>query len=210
MGTITGRIYCGSTINNTRIRTAIDSVRYLALLRGINVGGKNIIKMHDLKRVFEDVGCQAVTTYIQSGNVLFESKLKNTAALAAAIESALAAKFARDFAVLVLSSRELIRVMKNAPPGFGEDPARYRYDVVFVRPPERARLILPTISLKDGVDEAFERNEVIYLKRLTVRASQSHFSKLTQHAAYGSITVRNWRTTTELCRLIRSGGDGIE
>jgi uncharacterized protein (DUF1697 family) len=180
-------------------------VRYLALVRGINVGGKNIIKMSDLRSVFESLGCQDVTTYIQSGNVLFTSALKNTASLAVSIERALSAKFAGTFPVVVLTGQKLERVTANAPPGFGQDPARYRYDVIFLRPPSRAALILPTISLRQGVDEALERNGVLYLRRLTIRASESHLSRLTRNAAYSSMTVRNWKTTTALCRLIGSG-----
>ena len=57
----------------------------MALLRGINVGGKNIIKMPDLRRIFEEVGCMDVSTYIQSGNVLFESKLNRTALLCCSV-----------------------------------------------------------------------------------------------------------------------------
>ena len=160
--------------------------------------------MRELRRVFEDLGCRSVTTYIQSGNVLFESKLKNTGTLSATIEAALARVFGRPFSVFVLTGEQLERVMTNAPPGFGADPARYRYDVVFVKPPMRACLLLPTISLKDAVDEAFEGNDVLYFSRLTARASQSHLPKLIRHPAYSSMTVRNWKTTTELCRLISS------
>jgi len=180
------------------------SVRYLALLRGINVGGKNVIKMSDLRRVFEGLDCKDVTTYIQSGNVLFESAIKSTAMLSVSIEGALAAEFAGDFPVVVLSRRQLEQVTKNAPLRFGEDLARYRYDVVFVRPPSRAALILPTVGLKPGVDEACERNGVLYLRRLIIRASQSHLPRLVRNAAYSRMTVRNWKTTTELCRLITS------
>jgi len=163
--------------------------------------------MRDLRRVFEDLGCKSVATYIQSGNVLFESKLKNTEMLTATLEAALAAVFSRPFSVVVLTREQLERVVTNAPPGFGADPARYRYDVVFVKPPVRAGSILPTISLHDCVDEAFERNEVLYFSRLTARASQSHLPKLIRHPAYSSMTVRNWRTTTELCRLISSASE---
>jgi uncharacterized protein (DUF1697 family) len=180
------------------------SVRYLALLRGINVGGKNIIKMSDLRRVFESLGCKDVTTYIQSGNVLFESAHKSTARLSASIEGALAVEFTGEFPVVVLSRRELEQVTKNAPAGFGGDSARYRYDVVFVRPPLRADRILPTVILKPGVDEACERNGVLYLRKLVSRASQSHLPRLVRNAAYSSMTVRNWRTVTELCRLVTS------
>lgn len=181
----------------------------MALLRGINVGGKNIIKMADLRRAFTALGCMDVTTYIQSGNVLFESKVDNTQTLCFSIEQALAKEFTGMFPVIVLTRAQLETVVRHAPPAFGGDPARYRYDVAFVRPPARADLILPTISLKPGVDEAFERNGVLYLKRLTTRASQSHLPRLTRNIAYSSLTIRNWRTTTQLCWLISAGGAPI-
>ena len=184
-----------------------EGMRYLALLRGINVGGKNIIAMPDIRRIFEGLGFKNVTTYIQSGNVLFESKLKNAVKLSVTIEKALAAEFACTSPVVIVSKEQLESVVKNAPPAFGVDPTQYRYDVVFVRPPLRARAVLPTISLKAGVDEASEGNGVLYLKRLTIRASQSHLPKLTRNAAYKSMTIRNWNTTSELCRLI-SFSDG--
>jgi hypothetical protein len=60
------------------------------------------------------------------------------------------------------------------------------------------------VSLKAGVDEAFEANEVLYLKKLKARASQSHFPRLVGSAAYKSMTVRSWYTMTELYRLISS------
>ena len=177
-------------------------MRYLALLRGINVGGKNLIAMPDIRRIFEGLGCKNVTTYIQSGNVLFESKLKNAVSLSVTIEKALAAEFACTCPVVIVPKEQLESVVKNAPPAFGGDPTQYRYDVVFVRPPLRARAVLPTISLKAGVDEASEGNGVLYLKRLIIRASQSYLPKLTRNAAYKSMTIRNWNTTSELCRLI--------
>ncbi len=177
-------------------------MRYVALIRGINVGGKNLIKMPDLRRVFEELGCKSVSTYIQSGNVLFESKIKTAGRLASSIEEALTAKFGGTFPVVVLRRDEIETVMKNAPAAFGDQPDEYRYDVVFLRAPARAAVLLPTIRLKEGVDEAFERNGVLYFRRLTARASQSHISRITQHAAYRSMTIRNWNTTRELCRLI--------
>jgi uncharacterized protein (DUF1697 family) len=160
--------------------------------------------MPDLRRIFEEAGCMDVTTYIQSGNVLFESKLNKTELLGCSVEEALTKEFTGTFPVVVLNHKQLESVVKNAPPGFGDDAARYRYDVAFVRPPARAQVILPTISLKRGVDEAFEGNGVLYFKRLTSRATQSHLPRLTRNAAYGSLTIRNWNTTTQLCRLISS------
>src|SRR4051812_2758524 len=73
--------------------------------------------------------------------------------------------------------RSSTRLVMQAPPSFGNNPVAYRYDVVFLRPPVRARDVLPTISLKVGVDEAYEANGVLHFQRLTARATQSHFPK---------------------------------
>jgi uncharacterized protein (DUF1697 family) len=178
-------------------------VRYLALLRGINVGGKNIVKMSDLRACFDRLGLNNATTYIQSGNVLFDCKLKNATKLSVAIEEALAMEFTCASSVVVVPESQLEKVVMQAPPSFGINPAAYRYDVVFLRPPLRARDVLPSISLKTGVDKAYEANEVLYFQRLTARATQSHFPKIVSSAAYKSMTIRNWNTTTELYRLIR-------
>jgi uncharacterized protein (DUF1697 family) len=179
-----------------------EEVRYLALLRGINVGGRNIVKMPDLRACFDRLGLNNVTTYIQSGNVLFDCKLKNPVTLSVVIEEALAAEVSCTPAVVVVPEEQLERVVRRAPLSFGTDPAAYRYDVVFLKPPVRARDVMPTISLKAGVDEASEANGVLYLERLKARASQSHLPKLVNSAAYKSMTVRNWNTTTQLYRLI--------
>jgi uncharacterized protein (DUF1697 family) len=177
-------------------------VKYLALLRGINVGGKNIVKMLDLRICCEQLGLQQVTTYIQSGNVLFHSRRGNPGMLSATIESTIATEFGCTSTVVVVPEEQLERVIKQAPPRFGAQPAKYRYDVVFIKPPLCAQKVLPTILLKDGVDEAFEGNGVLYFRRLTARASKSHFPKLIQNAAYRSMTIRNWNTTSELYKLI--------
>src|SRR5262249_41948617 len=142
-------------------------MRYVALLRGINVGGNRIIKMADLQRIFEELGCGGVSTYIQSGNVIFENRIKDTKKLAAAIEQATGAP------VFIFSAEQLDRVVSQCPAAFGSDPS-YKCDVVFVMPPFEARAILPTISLRAGVDEAFEGNGVLYFRKLISAATKSH------------------------------------
>jgi len=174
----------------------------LALLRGINAGGKNVVKMPDLRACFERLSLNNVTTYIQSGNVLFDSRLKNPGRLSAVIEAAVATEFGCTSLVVVMPEEQLERVVKQAPHGFGAHPAQYRYDVVFIKPPLCARQVLSTISVKDGVDEASEANGVLYLRRLKERSTQSHLPKLIDNPAYKSMTIRNWNTTTELSRLI--------
>jgi uncharacterized protein (DUF1697 family) len=82
-------------------------MRYVALLRGINVGGSGVISMVALKKHFESLGFKDVTTYIQSGNVLFSSRSTNVAALEKKIEGKLAAIFAREPKAFVLTATDL-------------------------------------------------------------------------------------------------------
>ncbi|MFL6451742.1 MAG: DUF1697 domain-containing protein [Bryobacteraceae bacterium] len=178
-------------------------MRYLALLRGINVGGNNLISMTELRRCFEDIGLQNVATYIQSGNVLFQTSARDRTRLAAKIESALTQRFGYTALIGLVSEDQLASVVQDAPEDFGSDPGKCRYDVIFLRPPVQAREVLPTLRLKEGVDEAFASDHVLYCSRLISKASQSHFPKLISHPAYKSMTIRNWNTTSRLRKLMQ-------
>jgi Uncharacterized protein conserved in bacteria len=87
---------------------------YIALLRGINVGGKNIIKMADLKKMFESLGFSSVQTYIQSGNVLFQSD-EDQQALTGQIETEIKAAFHIDAAVILRTTDELQQIVGHCP-----------------------------------------------------------------------------------------------
>src|SRR5690554_8017781 len=86
----------------------------IALLRGINVGGKKKILMADLKELFIQLGCKQVKTYIQSGNVLFES-IEDNSQLADQIKIAIQKKFDFDVPVILLSKAELIEAYTSNP-----------------------------------------------------------------------------------------------
>jgi uncharacterized protein (DUF1697 family) len=180
----------------------MDDKRHIALLRGINVGGNNIIKMTDLRACFEALGFTEVQTYIQSGNVVFNAGLKEKAKLIDAIEKALDRKFNYESRVVLVSSGELKAVVNQAPARFGKQPDRYRYDVLFVREPLTTAEALQTISLKAGVDQAQAGDHALYFQRLISKATQSHLPKLTQMPMYKLITIRNWNTTTRLLAMV--------
>ncbi|HEX6331552.1 MAG TPA: DUF1697 domain-containing protein, partial [Actinomycetota bacterium] len=147
--------------------------RYVALLRGINVGGKNLIKMPELKAAFEEGGFESVSTYIQSGNVLFESPGKGGAALANRIERMLESRFKIPLVVVVRSRAQMRAIVERAPNGFGADPAAYRYDVLFLKEPLTAKQVVKSVSIKEGVDEAYAGRGVVYFSRLEARVTQS-------------------------------------
>ena len=97
---------------------------YVALLRGTNVGGKNLIKMTELVACFEALGFRDVSTYIQSGNVLFTSPASARAALTRRIEQALAERFKYRASVVLRSGQQLRQIVTRAPKGFGAHPAK--------------------------------------------------------------------------------------
>jgi uncharacterized protein (DUF1697 family) len=175
---------------------------FLALLRGINVGGRNIIKMTDLKTCFENTGCLDVATFIRSGNVVFRSDSVRAAMLADQLERALSTRFEYESRLVLLTHTQLVRIVERAPAGFGQSLARYRYDVIFLRQPMTAAEAMRSLSLKEGVDAAHAGNGVLYFSRAVARLSQSRLSKIVTHPAYQSMTIRNWNTTTRLLALM--------
>lgn len=178
--------------------------RYLALLRGINVGGKHIIKMAELKACFEDMGFADVSTFIQSGNVLFTTTKKNVGKLCNEIEKALSRKFQYASRIVLISQRQLAEVVKKAPRGFGTRPSLYRYDVIFLKPPLTAKEAMKSIPVNPKVDQAFAGKEVLYFSRLTSKATQSRLSRIIQLLMYKSMTIRNWNTTSKLLALMEA------
>jgi uncharacterized protein (DUF1697 family) len=106
----------------------------VAWLRGINVGGRNKVPMADLRAAFEDIGHTEVSTYIQSGNVLFTST-KSRAAVEAELESALERHLGYPLVVVVRSHAQLRAVVGDAPRGFGTKPDEFHSDVIFLRSP---------------------------------------------------------------------------
>ena len=179
------------------------STQYLALLRGINVGGKNIIKMADLKTCFEANGLGNVATYIQSGNVLFTAPETDQTGLVGKIETALSSTFPAYKARIMLRSYEkLNQIARKAPQGFGDQPKEYRYDVLYLREPLTAREALEGIPIKLGVDQVFAGPGVLYFSRLIAKASQSHLTRIVSLPIYQEMTIRNWNTTCKILALM--------
>jgi uncharacterized protein (DUF1697 family) len=176
--------------------------RYVALLRGINVGGKNLIPMPALKAAFEEHGFEDVRTYIQSGNVVFSTGTSKQAELTRRIERMVRGTFDHYEASVVLRSRTQMRaIVERAPKGYGSQPARYRYDVLFLKGPLTARTVVGSVPTKEGVDRIWAGTGVVYFSRLTNRATQSRLTRVASMPIYQQMTIRNWNTTTKLLEL---------
>jgi uncharacterized protein (DUF1697 family) len=173
----------------------------VALLRGINVGGRNIVPMADLRQAFEAAGYDAVSTYIQSGNVLFQSDARRRS-LEADVEAMLERHFGVPIVVVVRSHREFRSVVDAAPDGFGENPDTYHSDVIFLKAPLSAPRALRVVELREGVDTAWSGRGVLYFARLSSRRAQSRMSRIVGTPEYQQMTIRSWTTTTTLLRLL--------
>lgn len=177
--------------------------RYVALLRGINVGGKNAIPMPALKACFEAAGFTDVGTYIQSGNVVFTGPSSGQAALAERVEKTIRKAFAHYDASVVLRSRSQMRAtVDKAPKGFGREPATFRYDVCFLKPSVTAKAVVAAMPTKEGVDRIWAGRGVVYFSRLTSRATSSRLNRVASLPVYKQMTIRNWNTTTKLRQLL--------
>lgn len=180
--------------------------QYVALLRGINVGGNNIIKMTALKTCFESLGFKDVRTYIQSGNVLFRAA-GSAQSLTKQIETALSKSFGYESRVVVRSQKQMKAIVENAPKGFGSQQAKYRYDVLFLKSPLTAAKAMKSVTMKEGVDEAYAGNGVLYFSRLDSKATQSRLNRIASMPVYQNMTIRNWNTTTKLLNLMEATSD---
>jgi uncharacterized protein (DUF1697 family) len=99
----------------------MDKIKYVVLLRGINVGGNNIIKMDELRIMFEEMDFSKVKTYIQTGNVIFEDIEKNKANLIKKIEGKLLKEIKNKITVVLLTFSEIKEIVQKKPENYGDD-----------------------------------------------------------------------------------------
>ena len=178
--------------------------RYVALLRAVNVGGRNPVPMAELREAFTGAGFTDVSTYIQSGNVLFSAD-GPASGLEDHIEAVLEQRFGVPIVVVVRSLRQLRSVVRSAPPGFGERPDEYHSDAIFIKAPLTTTQAMGVVQLRDGVDRAWAGTGVLYFARLSERRTQSKLSKIMGTPEYRLMTVRSWKTTMKLLELLDGG-----
>lgn len=113
----------------------VDMKRYVALLRGININGKNKIPMAELKNEFEKLCFEEVKTYLNSGNVIFSSDEDDIKKFTNQIETAIKNQFGFDIPVFVISNEKLEDILHNAPNWWGNDNKEIYDNLIFIMPP---------------------------------------------------------------------------
>ena len=175
---------------------------YVALLRGVNVGGNNMISMSALKESFTALGFAQVTTYINSGNIVFKSKETDARKLEQKIEAMLAKEYDLGSRVVIRSLAEMERLVESLPPSWTGDN-RWRYNVIFLRHTIDAEDILTDVPIKDGIEELFYRPGTLLWAAQVSEITRSNMVKLASRKMYQDMTVRNLNTTKKLCALMK-------
>lgn len=175
---------------------------YVVLLRGINVGGKNKILMSSLKDCLTQLGFLNVTTYIASGNVILDSD-RDTDEVRLRIEEALPKCFELIESLIrvsVIPRDQFQAVIDHKPKDFGEHPEKFHYDVIFLIEMNSTQA-LSVFKPREGVDQVWAGDGVIYSQRLSSQLTKSGLSRIIGTPEYKFMTIRNWRTTTKLMEL---------
>jgi uncharacterized protein (DUF1697 family) len=182
----------------------MELTKYVALLRGINVGGKNIIKMDALRACLEDSGLTNVRTYIASGNVLFESQ-HDLLYVESVVDKSLKAKFGYIGPTVIVSEADFKTIISDAPKGFGTEPNKFHSDVIFLKHPFKANEVLQDVvalNVRAGVDTACAGSKALYFTRVSAERTKSRMSKITELPSYKSMTIRSWNTAIKLLALL--------
>src|ERR1051325_6091604 len=129
---------------------------FVALLRGVNVGGNNMISMSALKKSFEALGFTDVVTYINSGNIIFKSKEADARKLESKIEKMLAKEYQLESKVVLRSLVEMAQLVQSLPRNWGGD-SNWRYNVIFLRHTIDSEDILAELPSNDEIEEDVHR-----------------------------------------------------
>ena len=129
-------------------------MKYIALLRGINISGKNKISMSELKKLLEENNYQNVSTYLNSGNIIFECNIDNKETIMDNIHTLIKTKFILDIPVYITTDKELENILNNSPKWWGSTNKEIYDNLIFIIPPTKYEEGYNTIGLpKDGLEQ---------------------------------------------------------
>jgi uncharacterized protein (DUF1697 family) len=176
-------------------------MRYIALLRGVNVGGKNKVPMSDLKACFENAGFLNVRTYINSGNVIFDSEEQSIIKLAERCKEIMKSKFQFPINLALIEVNTLKEALEHAPEWWGDD-ANSKHNAIFVIQPAAAKEVIEEAGkVKPEYEQIYAYKEIIFWSAPMETFAHTRWSKVAGTKAYENITIRNANTTKKLLEL---------
>jgi uncharacterized protein (DUF1697 family) len=175
---------------------------FVALLRGVNVGGNNMISMSALKKSFGTIGFDDVVTYINSGNIIFRSKETDARKLESKIEKMLLKEYQLDSRVVLRSLPEMEQIVKSLPKNWTVD-RDWRYNVIFLRHTIDSEDILRELEVKEDIEEVVYCPGALFWSAQVSELTRGNMLKLSSRKMYQDMTVRNQNTTKKLYDLMK-------
>lgn len=174
---------------------------YVALLRGINVGGNRKVEMGKLRQAFERLGLLNVKTFIASGNVIFQADLTDREKLAETIESAIKSDFKIDVKVLLRDVKEMGKLVKAIPTSWVNDETT-KCDVMFLSHEADKKNILKRLPSSSALEEVKYVPGAVLWRIDRDKANKSRMFRIVGTELYRQMTVRNPNTVRKLYELM--------
>lgn len=175
--------------------------KYIALLRGINISGKNKVSMPLLKVAFEDVGFLDVSTYINSGNVLFSSDISDKNELINLCQSIIEERFELNIPVAIITSKELSEALANAPEWWDIEE-EWIHQAIFLVPPTTVEEVYKAVGDAKPEHEMVEYyGNVIFWSAPRASLSKTRWYKIASSSVNSKVTIRNANTAKKLLSL---------
>ena len=176
--------------------------KYIAFLRGINVGGKNKLSMKELKQLMQRRGYKNVETYINSGNIIFSSQNTDNELLKSNLEDLIFEILNFSIIVMLMSAEEFIEAVRNAPDWWDADKDS-KHNAIFVVPPITVDEVCNAVGeAKKEYEKVSSFGKVIFWSSPQKTFSRTRWSKVVGKSVYTSITIRNSNTINKLLDML--------
>jgi len=176
-------------------------VVYLALLRGINVGGNNKIAMPKLQKLFEDVGFTNVVTYINTGNIIFQTDDHDQQSIIDKLELAIKSIFGLNVRVIIRDYENIRKLIKQLPEDWQNDK-QVKSDVMFLWSEYDNESVLSELTVKDFDDVIYVPGAILW-RVDRINQSLSGISKLVGTKLYKQMTIRNVNTVRKIFGIMQ-------
>lgn len=201
-----GRIAANSPFvleNLNRLCEARHMKRYIALLRGINISGKNKVPMAELKKCFEALGGMEVKTCLNSGNVIFSSDEADVAVLTDRIEHMIQREFGLNIPTFVIPQEELADILHHAPDWWGTENKEIYDNLIFILPPATFSDIYHEIGApKEGLEQIQEYQSVVFWTFDRKNYQKTNWWSKTARMDIGSkLTIRTANTIRKIVSM---------
>lgn len=179
---------------------------FVALLRGVNVGGKNMIRMSSLKESFERMGFGDVVTYINSGNIIFKTQEGDARKLERSVEGMLSGEYGLECKVVVRSLSAMADLVQSLPETWDSD-AGWKYNVIFLRHSVDSENILGELKPAGDIERIVYRPGTLLWSARISDMGRASMHRLPGQKLFQEMTVRNTNTTRKLYELMKKMAD---